>query len=1091
MDDYIISGAELTAIADAIRSKSGNTDSITPEDMPEEIMMLSIGSEPTLESIEVDPKTEIQTIKPSNGYQGLSQVTVNPIQTQEKITTTNGRVTPDDGKYLTAVTVNVPNNGVDTSDATATAADILKGTSAYVNGEKLDGTHVCEEGVDTSDATATAADIVKGKTAYADGGKLVGTHECDNADLGTKNIVLNGEYNAADDSLDGYSSVTVSVQPALQSLVTVTPDDTQHVIDPEDGYDGLRRVVVQPVQTETKLIEVNGTYTPAEKTYFSEITVRVPSSGVELPEFDPDMDIATETDVAKDKQFIDNNGNLLVGTHECDIADLGTKTITENGTYSAVNDGYDGYSSVTVFVNSAENGIGGVMHTEVTDFVVSSYKTNTGNSYSCNYGKELVCRNGRVAVAETFTANGAVGSIQNVIKGQYLVASSTIYYVPKDAVFTTSSSTNNYITTYTLKVDKIYKVVATETVVDTYVADAAASDIAVGKTAVVDGVLIEGTHECDVVNPVLESKTIQPSTQSITVVPSDGYDGLSQVVVEAMPTANQATPTITVDSDGKITATATQSAGYVVAGTKTATKQLTTKGATTITPSNTAQEIAAGTYLTGKQTISAVPTQEKTVVANGTVTPDAGKYLSKVTVNVPTSGIDTSDATATASDIAKDKTAYVNGIKITGNLNELKSGSAAYGTVKLFGESPDQSQLIIDTALSGDQLVREGGCVRTATELTEFGDADASDVANGKTFTSASGLKVTGTHVCEAGVELPELDSPGTASDLAQGKQLIDADGNIINGQLVALTSNAWLSNGYGTIYTSNDTDITIRTPAEVERIVRKNAGILTKLSLSEFGDATAADVVAGKTFTSAAGLVVTGTHECVGGLDTSDATATATDMAEGVTAYVNGEKVTGTLTTYGSDQINAFVEIVPTVKDDSVALSYVTHSDRIYRKGATIRFQSLKSQFGDATAADVAAGKTFTSAAGLKVTGTATGGDGAAIGTATTTPSSNATTITFTGLSAEPKMFTLLATNSFSVNNTTKYVTSITYNGQSIAGITTTRTGSYTSYAASHAYTSSYTWSYTNGTLTVTSSSASEGGNFRSGVAYHLTYAT
>lgn len=317
----------------------------------------------------------------------------------------------------------------------------------------------------------------------------------------------------------------------------------------------------------------------------------------------------------------------------------------------------------------------------------------------------------------------------------------------------------------------------------------------------------------------------------------------------------------------------------------------------------------------------------------------------------------------------------MNGIKITGNLDELKSGSAAYGTVKLFGESPDKSQLIIDTTLSGDRLVREGGCVRTTTELTEFGDADASDVVAGRIFTSKAGLKAVGTHECGAGVELPELDSPGTASDLAYGKQLIDADGNIIEGNLVALTNNAWLSNGYGNIYTSNDTDITIRTPAEVERIVRKNAGILTKLSLSEFGDADVSDVVAGRVFTSAAGLKKVGTHECVGGLDTSDATATAEDMAEGVTAYVDGEKVTGTLTTYGSDQITAFIQIAPTVKDDSVALAYVISSDRIYRKGATIRLQSLKSQFGDATAADVAAGKTFTSAAGLKVTGTATGG--------------------------------------------------------------------------------------------------------------------
>ena len=100
------------------------------------------------------------------------------------------------------------------------------------------------------------------------------------------------------------------------------------------------------------------------------------------------------------------------------------------------------------------------------------------------------------------------------------------------------------------------------------------------------------------------------------------------------------------------------------------TGSIQSRGAQTITPNNSTQEIPSGVYLSGKQTINPVPTQEKTVTSNGVVTPDSGKYLSKVTVNVASSGggLDTSDATATASDILSGKTAYAKGTKVTGNI---------------------------------------------------------------------------------------------------------------------------------------------------------------------------------------------------------------------------------------------------------------------------------------------------------------------------------------------------------------------------------------------------------------------------------------
>ena len=173
---------------------------------------------------------------------------------------------------------------IDLTSDTVVANKLLYGYTAHsADGEIITGT--CTFDADTSDATATVAEVLSGKTFYKNGQKLTGEMPNRGAVTGTISTVA-GVYTIPAGYHDGSGTVSIDsteqgkiIAGNIKSGVVIlgvtgtytgesisaqsknaTPTSSQQTITPDAGYDYLSQVIIAAIPY-TETLNAAGGYT--------------------------------------------------------------------------------------------------------------------------------------------------------------------------------------------------------------------------------------------------------------------------------------------------------------------------------------------------------------------------------------------------------------------------------------------------------------------------------------------------------------------------------------------------------------------------------------------------------------------------------------------------------------------------------------------------------------------------------------------------------------------------------------------------------------------------------------------------------------
>ena len=758
----------LTDIADAIREKSDVSTTYYPHEMPDAIRGIETGEDLNLTVATVTSTEASQTVTPTQGYNGFSRVNVNPIPSQyKKLTTTttataenilNGKTVYNNNGQL--VTGSMANNGstsgtISTKEGTVTIpSGYTSGGTVSINssekakiidsniksGVTILGVSGKSSVVDTANSNAVAENILANKTAFVNGTKVTGSMPNNGATGGTISTKTGTVTIPAGHTTGGTVSISTTEQekivagnikegvtilgvtgtasggstPVLQEK-TATPDTTTQQIRPDDNYDGLSKVTVNPIPSQYKPLTTTTTATAGNilntKTAYNSdgqlITGSMANNGA------TGGTINTKTGTVTIPEGYTSGGNVSISSAEQAkiIADnikqgvtilgvtgtasgggtpvLQTKTVkssTEQDETYTPETGYDGFSSVTVQKFN--------LQTKSVNPGTSEKIVTADTSQGYDGLKQVNVRGVPLQTDKTVTLTSAIETIRpdtgySAMTSVGITAPlQDITITPQDHQQSIIPPSSNYIGygNITVSAAKLQEKSVTPQMNQQIVQPDTSQDY-IGLSSVTitgDSDLQAGNIKKDVeifgvtgtYEPALQDKTVTPTTLQQIITADNGYDGLGTVTVNAASgsaniqsnknatagsTAVEVTPDQGYDGMAKVTISALN---YDTCWIKSASDE---DGTVVITPTN----CDAFDYVIAEPWAL----QEKTVTPSATqqvITADSPTYdaLKSVTVS--------GDANLVAGNI-------VNGVTIFGVTGTASSGTDNLPDI-LFGE---------------------------------------------------------------------------------------------------------------------------------------------------------------------------------------------------------------------------------------------------------------------------------------------------------------------------------------------------------------------------------------------------------------------